>query len=152
MKLFSRLLCLLLCLLLLGGSALAADSGGDELLDRITDFWNSLGLKDALDLSPLTSEVRALADESAQLDDDALEARIRALAEEQGIHLNDAQIQQLLQLVRTLEAGIEKGNSLKNKFQAFQAWVSNAFQALRDFFQRAAELFQRIGDWLGKLF
>lgn len=151
MKLFSRILCLLLCLLLLGGSALAADSGADTLLDRISEFWDTLDLQDALDLSSLTSGVRALAEESAQLDDEALEARIRALAEEQGIPLNDAQIKQLLQLVRSLETGIERGNSAKGKLQAFQAWLNNCLQALRDLFRRIAEAFQRIGSWLDKL-
>lgn len=151
MKLFSRILSLLLCLLLLGGSALAVDTGADELLDRITAFWDSLDLKESLDLSSLTADIRALADESAQLDDEALESRIRALAEGRGLSLNDAQIQQLLQLIRTLETGIEKGNALKNKLQAFQAWVSNSFQALRDFFRRAADLFNRIVDWFDKL-
>ena len=151
MKSFSQMLCLLLCLLFLGGGALAADGGADTLPDRISDFWDSLELQDALDLSSLTAGVRALAEESAQLDDEALEARIRALAEEQGIPLNDAQIKQLLQLVRSLETGIEKGNSAKGKLQAIQTWLVSCLQTLRDLFRRIAEAFQRIGGWLDKL-
>ena len=151
MKLFSRLLSLLLCLLLLGGSVLAADSGTDTLLDRITEFWDTLDLPDMPDLSSLTEGVRALAEESAQLDDETLENRICALAEEQGLPLNDAQVQQLLQLVRSLETGVEKGKSVKNKLQALQAWFTGTLQTLRDFFQRVADVFRRLGDWLDKL-
>ena len=151
MKLFSRSLCLLLCLLLLGGSVLAADGDTDSLLDRVSDFWDSLDLQDTLDLPTLTEGVRALAEESAQLDDEALGDQIRAPAEDQGIPLNDAQVRQLLQLVRSLETGIEKGNSAKNKLQAFQAWLSGTIQVLRDLFQRVAEAFRRIGDWFDKL-
>ena len=151
MKLFSRLLSLLLCLLLLGGSVLAADSGTDTLPDRITEFWDTLDLPDMPDLSSLTEGVRALAEESAQLDDEALGDQIRALAEDQGIPLNDAQIRQLLQLIRSLETGIERGAAAKNKLEALRAWFTGTLQTLRDFFQQVADVFRRVGEWIGKL-
>lgn len=152
MNVFFRILSLFLCLLLLGGSALAAESGGDSLPDRIADLWDSLDLADKLDLSDLTEAVRDLASESAQLDDAALEARIRSLAEEHGLPLNDAQVQQLLQLVRSIETGVEKTGKLKAWFQNAWGKVRSMFESLRDFFQRAADLFHRLGDWLDKLF
>ena len=151
MKLFSKLLCLLLCLLLLGGGALAADFDTEDLFERVREYWDSLDLGDAPELSSLTGGVRALAEESARLDDEALETRIRALAEEQGIPLNDAQIKHLVQLVRSLETGIQRSNSAKGKLEAARDWLTATLQALRDFFQRVADVFRRVGEWIDKL-
>lgn len=152
MNVFYRILCFFLCLLVLGGSALAAEDDADSLPDRVREIWDSLDLADKLDLSDLTQAVRDLAVESAQLDDAALEDRIRSLAEEHGLSLNDAQVEQLRQLVRSIETGVEETGKLKAWFQNTWSKLRGMLETLRDFFRRAAEWFRKIGDWLDKLF
>ena len=121
----TRILALCLCLLLIAfaAPAAAAADGLDNFIDRygpllsngldsLTDWLDGRAselapelretLRDA-DTDELFSDLRELIGDTADLDDEALRARIEAVAEAHGIHLVDRQIAQLMKLCRTAE-------------------------------------------------
>ena len=105
-----RLLCFILALCLLCGMSIVfaatpeENSSMEEFSRRIGEFGKELDLRDKLDdveLSGLGDELKALLKDSAELDDDALAAQIREIAEAHGVTLNDEQVQKLVKLLRT---------------------------------------------------
>ena len=123
-KLLAALLgvCLLICAL--SPAACAAEAPAtDDLIDRygplLSDGLDALTdwLKDQTgDIAPelretlrdvdtenLFSDLKDLVGDTKDLDDDALRKRIDEVAAQHGVHLVDKQVQQLMDLCRTLE-------------------------------------------------
>ena len=150
-----RLLCFILALCLLCGavsvfSAAAEDEDRiGEFTRRVGEFWSELELKDKLDeleLSGLGDDLKALLQDSAALDDDELEARIREIAAAHGVTPDDEQVEKLAKLVRTYE----KGADIKEKAEDAREKAAGLMDHLRAFAHKAAGVFQKLGTWLEK--
>ena len=150
-----RLLCFILALCLLCGMSIVfaatpeENSSMEEFSRRIGEFGKELDLRDKLDdveLSGLGDELKALLKDSAELDDDALAAQIREIAEAHGVTLNDEQVQKLVKLLRTYE----KGADVKEKAEDVKAKAVGLMEHLRTFAHKAAGFFQKLGTWLEK--
>ena len=151
-----RLICFLLCLCLLAGMCCASavelpDSGDlDEFTERIRTGWEELGIREKLedlDMDGLGEDLRALARESGELDDAALEARIRALAEKHGVTLDEDQVQKIVKLFRSYE----KGAAVKEKAAEAKEKAAGFWQSFREFAHRAAAFFSKLGSLLQKI-
>ena len=153
-----RLLCfiLALCLLCGMGSALALDielpgsDGIDALSERITELLEESNLReklDELDMDSLLADVKALAKECAEMDDAALDAAIRALADKHGLSLDDEQVARIAKLCRSAEKGAE----LKDKAADAKDRAVGFWQRVREFSHKAAAFFQKLGALLEKV-
>ena len=151
-----KIICLLLCLVLLGagGSALAADLPDTidpaEFADQVTGFLDGLDIPDALrelDFEALRDEFRALARESGSLDDDALDARIRAIASEFGLTLTDEQVASLRKTVRLYEKeqdAKERVEDAKSRWETFRERLAGFGSATRRIWRSLGRAFSRI--------
>ena len=148
----------MLCLCLLGSmvSAFAAEielpgaEGIDALSQRITELLDELDLReklDELDMEALLSDIKALAQESASMEDDELDAAIRDLAKKHGLTLSDEQIAKLAKLCRSAE----KGSELKDKAENAKEKATGFWQRFREFAHRAAAFFTKLGAFLQKI-
>ena len=151
-----RLICFLLCLSLLGGmgAALAVElpdaADAAEFAERIRARWEELEIRERLedlDMEGIGDDLRALAQESAGLDDEALEARIRALAAKHGVTLDDAQVEKIVKLFRSAE----KGAAVKEKAEDAKEKAAGFLQSLRGLAHKAAAFFQKLGALLQKV-
>ena len=150
-----RLLCFILALCLLCCTCFVLAAGPEdnvqveEFTRRIGEFWKDLKLKDKLDdleFSGLGDDLKALLQESAALDDDELEARIREIAASHGVTLDDEQAQNLAKLLRTYEKGAEVKEKAEDAREKAAGWMDH----LRSFAHKAAGVFQKLGTWLEK--
>ena len=158
MKPVKRILTFVLCLCLLGSmvSAFAAEielpgaESIDALSRRISELLDELDLREKLedlDTDALLADIKALAQESASMDDETLNEAIRALTEKHGLSLNDEQIAKLVKLCRSAE----KGTELKDKAENAKEKATGFWQRFREFAHRAAAFFTKLSAFLQKV-
>ncbi len=135
------------------------DAVFDDGLNDISDGQKSL-LKELLaeklkeyDPASLAEDLKALLAVSADLTDDALRSAIDEAAKSRGITLKDSQLQQLVDLCRTLEK--LNPDELKNKVGDLQK-LTNGLSETKGFLSGAGNFlrnaFSRIGSGLRRLF
>ena len=149
-------LAFLLCLCLLCSlcSAYALDlpdmETADQFAERIRTIWEDLDIReklDDLDLDGLGADLRALAAESAELSDSALEARIRAIAEKHGVTLDDGQVQKVVKIFRSYEKGVD----VKGKAETLKEKAAGVVEFLRSLAHKASSFFLKLGGLLQKI-
>ena len=103
-------------------------------------------LRDA-DTEALFSDFKALAGQTAGMDDDALRAAILALAEKHGIHLVDSQTEQIMGLCRALEKLDPK--QLSERFDALRQALE-APAGLRGVWDTVVKAVTDAAAWIAK--
>lgn len=135
-------------------------SGGEDLQERVGAALESV------DIPALTTRLREVFQDTSSMTDEELSEEIRALAEEGGLTLSDAQADWLVKLCRRLEgldeeALKEKLEELKNSAQKLSEAREKA-EELRDkaqqaeeqaggFFRSVKDFFHRVGDFVSGL-
>jgi len=130
------------------------DDGFSSLTDWLNDRTATLApeLSDTLndiDTQNLLSDLRALVGETSGMSDGDLREAIISLSEAHGIHLVDSQVQQLMDLCRTLEK--LSPEALKEKTDALHSALPHA-SGLRGVLDKVLSAFRGAAHWLGKTF
>ena len=130
-----------------------AKTAGTQELTVTGDLADEIGSEDSA--RSIVEELKAVLNETAGMSDDEIRAEIRRIADEHSVRLTDAQVQQLLDLCRTLEKldpdqlsqqvedvqnTLEKVEEAKDRATGFFRTLKNAYEAVRSFFDRLAEL------------
>ena len=137
------------------GEALSteAQSAGTQELTVTGELADELGSDDSA--QSIVDEVKAVLNETSGMTDDELRLEIRRIAAEHSVRLTDAQVQQLLDLCRTLEklnpdrlsqqaedvqSTLEKVEDAKEQVGGFFRTVRKLYEAVRGFFDKLSEL------------
>ena len=137
------------------GEALNSDAkaAGTQELMVTGELADELGSDDSA--QSIVDEVKRVLGETAGMTDDEIRAEIRRIADAHSVRLTEAQVQQLLDLCRTLEklnpdrlsqqvedvqSTLEKVEDAKEQVGGFFRTLRNAYEAIRGFFDKISEL------------
>ena len=117
------------------------------------ELANEIGSEDS---TSIVNDLKQMLNETVNMSDDELRGTIRRIAGTYNVTLTDTQVQQLLDLCRSLEkldAGsltqrvedirgtLEKVSEAKNQMVTFFQKLQKAFATMKDFFDRLSSLF-----------
>ena len=132
--------------------AAAKDVSTQEL--TITgELANEIGSEDS---TSIVNDLKLMLNETDNMSDEELRSNIRRIAETYNVTLTETQVKQLLDLCRSLEkldpstipqrvediqSTLEKVSEAKDQVVGFFQTLKNAFQTMKDFFERLASPF-----------
>lgn len=132
----------------------AKDLGIEELI-ATGELAEYIGSEDAL---AIINDVKKILDETKGMSDEEVMAKIREIAADYDVELNDEQLNQVYTLCRMFEglSAEEIQQRLVNmakaaqKAQSFGEALSNAFESVAEFFRSVGEFFARVwNNWFG---
>ena len=132
----------------------AKDLGIEELI-ATGELAEYIGSADALSI---INDVKKILDETKDMPDAEVMDKIREIAADYDVELNDEQLDQVFRLCRMFEglSAEEIQQRLVNmakaaqKAQSFGQALSNAFESVADFFRSVGEFFSRVwNNWFG---
>ena len=117
------------------------------------ELANFIGSEDS---TSIVNELKNRLNETANMTDEELSAAIRQIASQYGVNLNDSQIQQLLDLCRSMEkldretltqkvedlqGTLEKVAEAKDQVAGFLEQMKDFFATVREFFNKVSSIF-----------
>jgi len=130
-----------------------AKTAGTQELTVTQELGDELGSKDSA--ASIVGELKKILNETSGMTDDEVRQKIRSIAGQYGVRLTDAQVQQLLDLCRTLQkldpdkltqqvedvqSTWQKVENAKEKVGGFIQTVKNIFNAIKSFFEKISSL------------
>ncbi|MBR6114471.1 MAG: DUF1002 domain-containing protein [Oscillospiraceae bacterium] len=130
---------------------------GVQELTLTADLADQLG---SVDASAIVGDLKSILTETASMTDEELRTQIRAVAEQYGVTLNDAQVRQLLNLCRRLEGlsesdlveKIEDLQSTAKKISEAGEKVEEARRTLSAVVNTVKSVITRVGEFFSGLF
>lgn len=127
-----------------------AKSVATEELVTTSDLADQIGSADATEI---VNQLKQILDQTKNMTDDELKAKIQEIADQQNVTLTDDQISQLITLVRQLET--LDTSQLMDRVQQFQntlKGLSGLSSSVNSFFASVGNFFSSIGDFFANLF
>ena len=127
-----------------------AKEAGTQELTVVGDLAEEIGSEES---ASIVGELKQILNETAEMTDEEIRLRISEIAKSYNVSLTDAQLQQLVDLCRTLEKienlrlkdrvedvqdTLQKVSEAKNSFARFVERLRNIFDAVRSFFDRVS--------------
>ena len=127
-----------------------AKEAGTQELTVVGDLAEEIGSEES---ASIVGELKQILNETAEMTDEEIRLRISEIATSYNVSLTDAQLQQLVDLCRTLEKienlrlkdrvedvqdTLQKVSDAKNSFARFVERLRNIFDAVRSFFDRVS--------------
>ncbi len=125
-----------------------AKEAGTQELTVTGDLADEIGTEDS---TSIVNDLKQILNETEGMTDEEIRSRVREIADSYSVHLTDAQIQQLVDLTRTLEKlddfqlkekvenvqdTLQKVSEAKTQIRRFIERIRNAFSAMREFFDK----------------